>query len=143
YVAPQRRRRCPDGRDAGGSLHVSSQAATGASRRLLRRGVTTTSAPFEGAAPLHRLSTRHVDSKSGKTHKRAASNGGEGSMPYRGRLIGAAISLAAVLGGALAGPALANQPLIQPFPNLPGEFPAGVACPFAVAHTPVPGTETD
>jgi hypothetical protein len=64
-------------------------------------------------------------------------------MPYRGRLIGAAISLAAVLGSALAVPALANQPLIQPFPNVPGEFPAGVACPFAVAHTPVSGNETD
>jgi hypothetical protein len=64
-------------------------------------------------------------------------------MSYRIRLISAAISLAAVLGGALAVPALANQPLIQPFPNLPGVFPAGAACPFPVAHTPISGNEID
>lgn len=43
----------------------------------------------------------------------------------------------------MAVPALANQPLIQPFPIVPGVFPAGVACSFAVAHTPISGGETD
>jgi len=64
-------------------------------------------------------------------------------MPYRSLLISAAVLLAAAIGGAFAAPALANHPLIQPFPNVPGTFPAGVACAFAVAHTPVSGNETD